>query len=219
MKRLALARLVREKLRKDDLVVCGLGSTEAAFAEAGAVGPTYFASDPMGLWPSVALGLALARLDKRVFLLAGDGDLLMNLQVLATIASAPAKNFRIVVFHNGAYSCIGGQRLPGDERLSFATLGSGAGLTWSIEARTEEETRRYLKDLFERPGPALLSVRLEDEPCAPVAARCQSRVGPLAGVASQQCAYGLPRGLQRTARSADASPAATAAWETLCLGS
>jgi len=64
----------------------------------------------------------------------------------------------------------------GDERLSFATCGSGAGLTWSIEARTEEETRRYLKDLFERPGPALLSVRLEDEPCAPVAAGPWSQV-------------------------------------------
>ena len=176
MKRLELARLIKEKLRQDDLVVCGLGSTEAAFAEAGPVGPTYFASDPMGLWPSVALGLALARPDKRVFMLAGDGDLLMNLPVLPTIASAPAKNFRIVVFHNGAYSCIGGQRLPGDERLSFATLGSGAGLTWSMEARTEEEARRHLQDLLKQPGPALLSVRLDDEPCAPVPAGPWSQV-------------------------------------------
>src|SRR5438105_1254509 len=176
MKRLELARLIKEKLRKDDLVVCGLGSTEAAFAEAGPVGPTYFASDPMGLWPSVALGLALARPDKRVFLLAGDGDLLMNLPVLPTIASAPARNLRIVVFHNGAYSCIGGQRLPGDERLSFATLGSGAGLTWSMEARTETEARSRLEELSEKSGPALLSVRLEDEPCAPVPAGAWSQV-------------------------------------------
>jgi thiamine pyrophosphate-dependent acetolactate synthase large subunit-like protein len=175
LKRVALARLVREKLREDDLVVCGLGSTEAAFREAGPVGLTYFASDPMGLWPSFALGLALARPERRVALLAGDGDLLMNLQVLATIASAPAKNFRIVVFHNGSYSCIGGQPLPGDEGLSFATLATGAGLTWSREARTEEETRRDLKALFERPGPALLSVRLEDEPCAPVPAGAWSK--------------------------------------------
>jgi thiamine pyrophosphate-dependent acetolactate synthase large subunit-like protein len=176
MKRVALARLVKEMLRKDDLVVCGLGSTEAAFHEAGPVGPTYFASDPMGLWPSVALGLALARPDKRVLLLAGDGDLLMNLQVLATIASAPAKNFRIVVFHNGAYSCIGGQRLPGDERLSFSTLATGAGFGWSAEARSEDEARRRLDELLSQPGPALLSVRLEDEPCAPVPAGPWSQV-------------------------------------------
>src|SRR2546430_6552530 len=72
MKRLALAKLVRQVLKKDDLVVCGLGATEAAFKEAGPVGPTYFASDPMGLWPSIALGLALAQPKRRVTLLAGE---------------------------------------------------------------------------------------------------------------------------------------------------
>jgi thiamine pyrophosphate-dependent acetolactate synthase large subunit-like protein len=177
MKRVALARVVREQLRKDDLVICGLGSTEAAFREAGGpVGPTYFASDPMGLWPSVALGLALARPDHRVFLLAGDGDLLMNLQVLPAIASAPVKNLRIIVFHNGAYSCIGGQRLPGDERLSFATLATGSGFVWSRETRTENEVRLQLDELLAQPGPALLAARLEDEPCSPVPAGPWSQV-------------------------------------------
>ena len=167
MKRLLLAQLVRERLRKDDLVVCGLGATEAAFKEAGPVGPTYFASDPMGLWPSIALGLALARPDKRVTLLAGDGDLLMNLQVLATIASAPVKNLRIVVFHNGAYSSTGGQRLAGENRLSFAAVAKGVGFDSAFESKGEEETRKGLDELLARTGPALLDVRLEDEPCPP----------------------------------------------------
>lgn len=166
LKRLALAALVRDRLKKDDLVVCGLGATEAAFKAAGPVGPTYFASDPMGLWPSIALGLALARRDKRVLLLAGDGDLLMNLQVLATIASAPAQNLRIVVFHNGAYSSTGGQPLAGGERLSFATIAKGAGFGWAMEAGSEKDAGERLDDLLAQPGPALLDVRLEDEPCA-----------------------------------------------------
>lgn len=168
MKRLALAKLVQGRLQADDLVVCGLGATEAAFKAAGPVGPTYFASDPMGLWPSIALGLALARPDRRVTLLAGDGDLLMNLQVLATIASAPVVNFRIVVFHNGAYSSTGGQRLAGGERLSFAAIAKGSGFGWALEASGEDEAGRRLDELFSRPGPALLDVYLEDEPCPPV---------------------------------------------------
>ncbi len=167
MKRVALAKLVKERLKADDLVVCGLGATEAAFKAAGPVGPTYFASDPMGLWPSIALGLALARPDRRVTLLAGDGDLLMNLQVLATIAAAPVANFRIVVFHNGAYSSTGGQQLAGGERLSFAAVAKGVGFEWAFEAADEEVTRR-LDELFARPGPALLDVQLEDEPCPSV---------------------------------------------------
>jgi thiamine pyrophosphate-dependent acetolactate synthase large subunit-like protein len=160
MKRLALAQLVKERLKKDDLVVCGLGATEAAFKAAGPVGPTYFASDPMGLWPSIALGLALAQPKRRVMLLAGDGDLLMNLQVLPTIASAPVKNLRIVVFHNGAYSSTGGQRLAG-ENLSFAAIAKGSGFAWALQSTDGRE----LEDLIAQPGPALLDVMLEDEPC------------------------------------------------------
>ncbi len=176
MKRLALAKLVRDRLRAEDLVVCGLGATEAAFKAAGPVGPTYFASDPMGLWPSIALGLALARPDRRVILLAGDGDLLMNVQVLATIASAPAANFRIVVFHNGAYSSTGGQRLAGGERLSFATIARGSGLGRALEAAGDDETGQRLDALFAGPGPALLDVHLEDEPCPPAPAGPWSQV-------------------------------------------
>jgi thiamine pyrophosphate-dependent acetolactate synthase large subunit-like protein len=168
MKRLALANLVRERLKNDDLVVCGLGATEAAFKAAGPVGPTYFASDPMGLWPSIALGLALARPDKRVMLLAGDGDLLMNLPVLATIASSPARNLRIVVFHNGAYSSTGGQPLAGGERRSFALIARGSGFDWAHEAGNEDQAGKLLDQLLTQDGPALLDVRLEDEP-APAA--------------------------------------------------
>jgi phosphonopyruvate decarboxylase len=176
VRRLALANLVKARLKAADLVVCGLGATEAAFKAAGPIGPTYFASDPMGLWPSIALGLALARPDRRVTLLAGDGDLLMNLQVLATIASAPAENLRIVVFHNGAYSSTGGQRLAGGERLSFATIAKGSGLGWALEAAGEDQAGRRLDELFAQPGPALLDVQLEDEPCPPVPAGPWSQV-------------------------------------------
>jgi len=163
MKRLALAKLVKQRLRKDDLVVCGLGATEAAFKEAAPANPTYYASDPMGIWASLALGLALSRPKQRVTLLAGDGDLLMNLQVLATIAAAPVPNYRIVVFHNGAYSSTGGQPLAG--KLSFFGVAKSVGFEWAHEARTEDETAKRLDELYARPGPALLDVWLEDEPC------------------------------------------------------
>ncbi len=162
MKRLALAKLVKARVKADDIVVCGLGATEAAFKEAAPINPTYYASDPMGIWASIALGLALARPDRRVTLLAGDGDLLMNLQVLATIAGAPAKNFRIVVFHNGAYSSTGGQPLAG--KPSFSGVAKSVGFDWAREARTEEEAGKQLDALFAQPGPALLDVWLEDEP-------------------------------------------------------
>lgn len=174
MKRLALAQLVKSRLTRRDIVICGLGATEAAFKQAAPINPTYYASDPMGLWASIALGVALARRDRRVTLLAGDGDLLMNLQVLATIATAPAPNLRIVVFHNGAYSSTGGQPLTG--RVSFATVARGAGFGHAREAAADAAIPAELDALFATGGPALLDVVLEDEPCPALPA------GPLSQV-------------------------------------
>lgn len=164
MKRSACAHLIHERLQPDDLVVCGLGATGAAWQEVASPNLTYFASDPMGMWPSVALGLALARPDRRVMLIDGDGDLIMNLQVLITIASARAMNLRIVVFQDGSYASVGHHPLPSADRLSLATIAQGAGFPWAAECRTEDEARAQLDVLFSRPGPGLVAAHLEDDP-------------------------------------------------------
>lgn len=161
MNRIRCAQLVKDRLTAKDIVVCGLGSVEAAYKQVGPVGATYFASDPMGLWASIALGLALARPDRRVILLAGDGDLLMNLQVLATIGSIAPTNLRIVLFQNGTYASSGGQSLAGGDNLSFATIAKGSGIVWSAETRTEDETIVALDELFSRVTLGLLAVHLD----------------------------------------------------------
>jgi thiamine pyrophosphate-dependent acetolactate synthase large subunit-like protein len=164
MKMLACARLVKERLGPRDIVVCGLGATEAAFREAGPIGPTYFASDPMGIWTSVAIGLAIARADRRVVLLAGDGDLAMNLQALVTAAAVAPANLRIVVFQNGTYASTGGQTLANADTLSLATIAKGAGIAWTAEAREEREAARLLDALFGLRELGLLAVHLDGEP-------------------------------------------------------
>ncbi len=163
MRRGECAALVREQLGPDDLVVCGLGSTARAWREQGAPNLTYQASDPMGMGPALALGLALAQPARQVVLLEGDGDLSMNLGVLLTVAEAEPPNLRIVLFQNSRYETGGGQALPAAERVSFATVARGAGLPWAAEAGTAEEAAPLLRELFARPGPGLLVVRVEPE--------------------------------------------------------
>lgn len=161
MNRVTCAQLVKDKLTAKDIVVCGLGSVEAAYKQVGPVGPTYFASDPMGIWASIALGLAVARPDRRVVLLAGDGDLVMNLQVLVTIASVAPVNLRIVLFQNGTYASSGGQPLGGADNLLFATIAKGAGISSAVEARTEDETHKALDQLFSRSELGFVAVHLD----------------------------------------------------------
>jgi len=61
----------------------------------------------MGLASSHGLGLALARPDRRVVVLDGDGSLLMNLGSLVTIANAAPANLYHFVSQNGSYEANG----------------------------------------------------------------------------------------------------------------
>jgi thiamine pyrophosphate-dependent acetolactate synthase large subunit-like protein len=157
------AALVRELVGPDDLVICGLGSTGRAWRAQGAPNLTYYASDPMGMGPALALGLALAQPHRQVTLLEGDGDLSMNLGALITIAGAAPPNLRIVVFQNARYETGGGQPLPAADRVDFATIACGAGLPWTAEARTTDEAAPLLQQLYGRSGPALVALHVEPE--------------------------------------------------------
>lgn len=163
MKRSVAARLVRERLGPRDIVVCSLGSTSRAWREQEAPNLTYFASDPMGTAPSVALGLALARPDRRVVHLDGDGGLVMGLGQLVTIAGAAPKNLRICVFVNARYETGGGQPLPGADRISFAAIARGAGWAWAQDAGDEAAAGRLLTELLGRDDLGLVALRVEEE--------------------------------------------------------
>ena len=72
---------------EDFLIVAGLAGTSrdvAALTRDGA--HTYTMAGAMGGASMIGLGLALARPDKRVLVVTGDGELLMNVGALATIA-------------------------------------------------------------------------------------------------------------------------------------
>lgn len=164
MRRSVAAALVKERLQADALVVTSLGTASRAWREQQPPQLSYEASDPMGIAPSLALGLALAQPGRQVALLEGDGDLSMNLGVLLTIAGARPSNMWIVVFQNSRYETGGGQQLAASDSFDFAAIARGAGLLWAAEAQNEEDAEIYLTELFDRPGPGLLVLRVEPEP-------------------------------------------------------
>ena len=163
MRRSSAARVFAQHLAPDDIVVCGLGATARAWREQKAPHLTYYASDPMGLGPALALGLALARPDRRIVLLEGDGDLSMNLGVLVTIAGAAVANLRAAVFVNDRYETGGGQPLPNAGRISYVMLAAGAGWPWTGEAHDEKQAERLVPALLERPGLGLLALHVDAE--------------------------------------------------------
>ena len=71
--------------------------------------PLDFAYIPsaMGQAPALGLGLALARPERGVIVVNGDGCMLMNLGSLVTIANHPA-NLYLLIIDNGHYEVTGG---------------------------------------------------------------------------------------------------------------
>lgn len=115
----------------------------------------------MGKASSVGLGLALARPDKRVVVLEGDGGLLMNLGTLVTIAGMGPKNLVYFVFDDGVYFTTGAQPLPGAGKYDLAGIARAAGIRESYQFDDLEEFVSELPSLMRREGPVFVCLKVE----------------------------------------------------------
>lgn len=123
----------------------------------------YFAFGAMGLASSHGLGLALARPDKRVVVLDGDGSLCMNLSTLVTIAAAAPRNLLHLVGHNGTYEANGGHPIPAPE-VDFAGIARSAGIAKAYTVGDLAEFEARLPALLAEDGPIFVDLLIEQGP-------------------------------------------------------
>ncbi|MGH7356459.1 MAG: thiamine pyrophosphate-dependent enzyme [Candidatus Rokuibacteriota bacterium] len=112
----------------------------------------------MGGASSLGLGVALARPDRRVIVLDGDGSLLMQLGSLATIAGAAPRNLLHLVFKNGVYHTSGAQGIPGGLSVDFVTMAKGAGYPMALAIADLAEFRRRFPELLKAEGPVFVEL-------------------------------------------------------------
>jgi thiamine pyrophosphate-dependent acetolactate synthase large subunit-like protein len=121
--------VVRELLhdRGGLLVVTGLGSASYDVMAAGDHDLNYYLWAAMGSAAMVGLGLATAQPDRPVLVLTGDGEQLMGLGALATIALRKPRNLSIVVLDNGHFGETGMQRSHTGQGIELARVAEGCG--------------------------------------------------------------------------------------------
>ncbi len=112
MNRLEATRVVVRAAGEDGPIVASLGHPAYDLFAAGDRPRNFYTWGSMGLASSIGLGLALAHADLRVFVVDGDGSLLMNLGSLATIGLLQPPNLVLVVMDNEIYATTGGQATP-----------------------------------------------------------------------------------------------------------
>jgi thiamine pyrophosphate-dependent acetolactate synthase large subunit-like protein len=113
--------------RGDLLVISGLGSSSYDANAAGDSDANFYLWGAMGSAALMGLGLAQAQPKRRVLVITGDGEQLMGLGGLATIAIAAPKNLTIAVIDNGHYGETGMQRSHTGHGLDIAAVAAACG--------------------------------------------------------------------------------------------
>jgi len=122
----------------------------------------------MGLASSIALGLALARPERRTVVFDGDGNLLMNLGILPMVGGGPAigrgrpANFVHVVFDNGVYGSTGGQLSP-SRGVGLAAVAAACGYARAESVDSAAGVESALRGALEADGPSFILVRVNAE--------------------------------------------------------
>ena len=164
-RRAVVAELLRD--RGDLLIVTGLGSASYDVHAAGDDPRNYYLWGAMGSAALVGLGLAQAQPDRRVLVITGDGEQLMGLGGLATIAIARPDNLSIVVIDNGHFGETGMQTSHTGFGLRLDEVASACGFPRVDHAVTMHDVAA-LRDLLHGPqtGPhlAVVSVKAENLP-------------------------------------------------------
>ena len=150
--------------RENMPVVPGLGSATWDCAALGD-NPLHFSLwGAMGNASMIGLGLALAQPARRVLVLTGDGDMLMGLASLATIATQAPPNLAVVVLDNERHGETGMQPTHTAHRTDLAATAAACGFAAVRQVADEVALRAALSLVHEAPGPVFLTVKVRAEP-------------------------------------------------------
>ena len=133
----------------DILIISGLGAPSWDLAAAGDRDLTYPLWGAMGGSAMIGLGLALSQPNRQVIVITGDGEILMGLGSLSTIAQMRPNNLSIVVLDNERYGETGMQPTHTAGLTDIAGVARACGF--------EQAATLYEADEFDQAMPAILA--------------------------------------------------------------
>ncbi len=160
-RREVVAELLRD--RGDLLVISGLGAPNWDITSVGDSPNNFPLWGAMGAAAMMGLGLALAQPKRRVLVITGDGEMLMSLGALATIAVRNPANLTIAVLDNERFGETGMQKTHTASGVDLAGIASAAGFATSRIVETMEEVRD-IRVLAHRGGGAVFAqIKIDPE--------------------------------------------------------
>ncbi len=149
--------------RGDALVVGGLGSPAWDITAAGDDDTNFPLWGAMGGAVPIGLGLALAQPDRRVLVVTGDGEMLMGLGSLATVAVQSPVNLAIAVLDNECYGETGMQATHTADGVDLAAIAAAAGIARSETVRQAGELAAAASRFCDMAGPVFMVIKVRAE--------------------------------------------------------
>jgi sulfopyruvate decarboxylase subunit beta len=139
MKRIEAIALVAEAAQAQSaLLVCNIGYPSRELFSVNDRPENFYMLGSMGLASSIGLGLALAKPERKVIVLDGDGSVLMNLGTLASIAHHAPENYQLVILDNCCYGSTGSQPTCTSLGTDLYALARAAGIEKAVLADQAE---------------------------------------------------------------------------------
>ena len=170
LQRRPLVKQLLENAGDDLLVIAGLGSSNWDITAAGDRPLNMPLWGSMGAPVGMGLGLAMAQPTKRVLVITGDGDMLMSLGSLATVATQMPENLAIVVLDNEKFGETGNQATHTSPRnngptdsgagTDLAMIARGCGIADATTVREAGEVADLVKDVRTKKGPVFRLVKV-----------------------------------------------------------
>ncbi|MEM7742113.1 MAG: thiamine pyrophosphate-dependent enzyme [Pseudomonadota bacterium] len=151
--------------RDGALVVPGLGSPTWDCFAAGHSDDYLYSWGGMGLALPTALGVALARPQRRVLCLTGDGEMMMGIGSLSVVGAQAPTNLAVLVLDNEHFGETGKQ--PGlAATTDMCAMARAAGIAQTLHVTAMDQVPELVEMLFRIPGPsfAVAKIALTQDP-------------------------------------------------------
>ena len=157
-------QILLNQVGKFDIIVSGAGLSSRELIEirdkrGDNLNQDFYCLGAKGHASSIAMGIALAKPSKMVYVLDGDGSFFMHMGAAAQIGARKIHNLRHIVLNNLVHESAGGTSSVGDV-VDFVKLALGCGYSYAASATTQEEIISHLDKMKNLPGSGLLELKI-----------------------------------------------------------
>ena len=160
MRRIDAIDVLIKNLPKDSPVICATGMISREVFATEDRDSQFYMVGSMSYNSSIAIGIALNKPDKRVFVLDGDGSVLMNMGNLALVGYLNLDNYYHIVLDNESYSSTGKQRCI-SEKVEMEKIAKSAGYKEVLKITDIDVLKNEIKGFIRKKGPVFILIKVE----------------------------------------------------------